>query len=547
MIKVNHGDTLIDIIDSIQKETGKDIILDFPAGHSILHNYISLKILKTKSWEKNLIITTSDILASKIWKKLGIKYTLIKDKDFIEKKSIQSDYMQHNFSFLEYLRFEIKRYYRESINFIKRNKKINTITYYSKKYQKSSGIWYFIIGLWVSISIFFFIFYFAINKTTITISPEVEVKKSSRNFIFKENIDSVLLKDNKYIKIESIESQISLLENYIPTEINPESSSKASWKIEFINLFPEEVNLVPETRLITEDGLLFQINSWVKIPAAVVDNFWNTTPGKIESVIESQFFDTQWAYIGTRWNIKIGTPFSLPGLVWEDSDKIYAISIDDFTGWEDNFQRKISAEDVENAKKKIEQKLKSTIARQLNQQLEERNTRDKTNLWILMVDGITDYSGMEINMSGGKEIGDITENFSLSWTIIWKTYVFDRTEVVNKLKTIVRENTLEWIQSVLLIDESSLQISHVIYNNDSPLEIKATIEINAFVSHDFLSKNNSYTEKLKSTVRSIPKEEATKLLINDPKISNVTIDIRPFFLNKISNIPENIIFNVRDS
>jgi hypothetical protein len=48
MIKVKIDDTIIDIIDKIQGEKAAEIILDFPLGHPILHNYISLKILKSK-------------------------------------------------------------------------------------------------------------------------------------------------------------------------------------------------------------------------------------------------------------------------------------------------------------------------------------------------------------------------------------------------------------------------------------------------------------------------------------------------------------------
>jgi hypothetical protein len=40
------------------------------------------------------------------------------------------------------------------------------------------------------------------------------------------------------------------------------------------------------------------------------------------------------------------------------------------------------------------------------------------------------------------------------------------------------------------------------------------------------------------------KEEATKVLLNNPKISEVNIKIRPFFINNVSKIIDNIIFEV---
>jgi hypothetical protein len=40
-------------------------------------------------------------------------------------------------------------------------------------------------------------------------------------------------------------------------------------------------------------------------------------------------------------------------------------------------------------------------------------------------------------------------------------------------------------------------------------------------------------------------EEAKSVLINDKKISSVEIELVPFFLNHISNIPENIIVKIK--
>ncbi|MDR2640279.1 MAG: hypothetical protein LBC61_02915 [Candidatus Peribacteria bacterium] len=49
MIKVNKNDSIVDIIIKIKNSKEKEVILEFPFGHPVLHNYISLKILKTKA------------------------------------------------------------------------------------------------------------------------------------------------------------------------------------------------------------------------------------------------------------------------------------------------------------------------------------------------------------------------------------------------------------------------------------------------------------------------------------------------------------------
>jgi hypothetical protein len=89
MIKVKKTDTIIDIISKINEEKKGNIILDFPLGHPILHNYVSLKILKTHCGRKRLIIVTPDITSRKIGKNLGIEYSLVKDSKFYEEKQEQ--------------------------------------------------------------------------------------------------------------------------------------------------------------------------------------------------------------------------------------------------------------------------------------------------------------------------------------------------------------------------------------------------------------------------------------------------------------------------
>lgn len=548
MIKISHNDSLVDIIEKIQKNEEKEIFLDFPAWHSILHNYISLKILKTKAEWRNITIATNDIIASKIGKKLWMRYTLIKDKDYIEKREVNSwNLMKHNFWFLEYLIFELKKYYKNSINLLRHNKKINSITYYGKKYNKGSGIWFFFIWLILSIWLLVFIFYFAINKTTITITPEIAVKSTVRNFIFIENNNNVLIKNNKDIRIYSIETPLFLKENYTPTEIDHTTSSRSKWKIQITNTLTQEINLISWTRFITSSWVIFETNRWITVPPSITDNLWDKVYWEIIADVIAKDYDMNNSYIGERGNIEKSEELSLPWLTWTDSWSLYAISIEEFRWWKNDFKRRIWKEDITNAKRNLEQKLKNEVTRELNKIVQERNKKDGSQLWILLIKDMIEYSNIKIELLWNTKPWDISESFSLQGSIIGKTYVYDKKEVANKLRTIIKETILEWVESILFIDDGSLKITEVLSRKENPLEIKATVEIDTFISHDFLSKNNNYTEKLKDSIKWLSKENASRLLINDSKISNVLIEIRPFFLKNISNISENIIFKVKDS
>ena len=81
MIKINKNDSIIDIIIKIKNCKDKEIVLEFPFWHPILHNYTSLKILKTKADKKELVIVTNDKTSKRIWKKLWIKYNLVSKEE----------------------------------------------------------------------------------------------------------------------------------------------------------------------------------------------------------------------------------------------------------------------------------------------------------------------------------------------------------------------------------------------------------------------------------------------------------------------------------
>jgi hypothetical protein len=52
--------------------------------------------------------------------------------------------------------------------------------------------------------------------------------------------------------------------------------------------------------------------------------------------------------------------------------------------------------------------------------------------------------------------------------------------------------------------------------------------------------------RLKNLIYWLDKNDAEKILLNDKNIRSAYIDIQPFFMNKISNIENNVIFEIED-
>ena len=560
MIKVNKTDSIIDIIQKIQKEESDDIIIDFPFWHPILHNYLSLKILKNKAWSKQLTIVTKDLTSRNIGKRLWINFSIVKDDNFIE-YSWKAKIINHNLTFFEYLKFEIKNYIKMFFYFISKSSKVDEFRKYSLKYYQKSWVWIFILILLLSIFVFFIVLFFVINKTYIYIKPEINVKTVAYNFIFKDlwNKEDMVL-DNRVIKIKKISKVVNLEEKFQTSWINPANSKKSTWKVIFYNSFAEDITLKPKSRIENKNWLLFETKETITIPSASIDSNWKISPWILKVDVIAKDYDSNWRYIGSRWNsIKMKDRFSLPWLKGEDKTKIYAEAISKFAWWDDIYEKVLWETDIENAKIIFEDKLKKEWLKELKSYLELENNTNNVTFEVLSYDDI--FKNVKINISEPKDIKtwDKLNYFTLKWTLEFSSYVYNKDLVINKLKNIVNEKmvreekVINWetkideIEKLLSIDTNSLRITNIVYETNYPkLEVKLTLEIDALIYKNFLNENSAYVQRLKNWIYGIPEKDAEKILLNDKNIRSVNIDIQPFFMTNISNIENNVIFEIED-
>ncbi len=532
MIKISKSDSIIDIIIKINNCKQKEIVLDFPFWHPILHNYTSLKILKNKAWAKELILITSDKTARNIWKKLWIKYSQLWDIDLLE----------YNYTFSEYTIYLFKRYLIEIKQFFS-NKTPDIIFEYQKKYSaNNSKIWFFLLWLIFSIFILLFVFYFAVNKTYIYITPEVTVKTKAENFIFKEAWENEIVNE-WIIKLTKLSKLVYLTSNFWTSWVNTDTLIMSKWKVKFYNKLNEPVQLLKNTRIQTKDWILYTTDSEVNIPKAEISSTWTIIPGTIDINITSKIHDSKWSIIWIKANIWAWIYLSLPWLK-ENNNKIYAITITKIEWWNNNYKKILTKEDIENAKKFLESKLEQQSLDELKKEVQSLNAKNNIVYEILWIDGILKYSNFTIAWEDKLKVWDNINSFKLSWSIKITSYIFNTEKVLSKLSNTIKESVLKDIEKLTFINNKSLSISHIIDKKDKPLEIKATTQVEAFFSTVFLDEKNNYIERLKGSILWIDKQEAINILINNPKISFVKIEIRPFFIKNVSKIMDNIIIKV---
>lgn len=536
MIKVSKEDSIIDIIIKIKHVEWNEIVLEFPFGHPLLHNYTSLRILKTNAKNKELVIITSDLTAKKIGRKLWIKYTLINNTDLVE----------HNYSFIEYLKFLIKNYGREFKNIFKKNKLEELYSpYFQNKKEQKTKIGIFFITLLVSIWLFLFVFYFAVNKTSVYITPDITIRTAAKNLTFEYNSEESIFQNKDIIPLKQITKLVYLNETFGTTWVDESSVSRASWEVTFYNKLPEKIRLRANTRVQSENWIIYTTKWSVDIPAAFTDATWKLIEWEKVIWVEAKLYDEKNNFIWTRANTWTGILLMLPGLK-TDIDKIYAYTTSVISWWTDDYKKILWEDDIKNAKIILEWKLQDYALSQAKKEISENNKNNDVTYKILEVDEIIKWSNLWITWDEELKLWEKMETFELNGTLKVTTYTYNSELVLNHLKSTLKDSLLNEIEYLRYVDESSMRIALVLSRNEEPLKIKASAEIQASFTHNFLSKKNNYVEKLKFTIAGMNKEEAKKMLLNNSKISNVKIESRPFFMKNISSIPNNIDFFVEE-
>ncbi|MDD3646264.1 MAG: hypothetical protein PHH06_02540 [Candidatus Gracilibacteria bacterium] len=551
MIKVKASDNIYDIIYKIEKDlsiagTGKSlskIILEIPFGHPVLHNYLALKSLKNKAGDKKLIITTTDIASKKIGKELGIKYTIIKDKGFIED---DKNILKYNYTFFEYFKYEIKKYIKKFIYIFSKNKKIiDSTKYYQKYYKQKSNISLFLALLTLTIFIFLYIFYFALNNTSIYITPAIRVQTKSLNFTFSENENDKIF-GNKEEKLLKIEKTINLEKEFNTTGIKQDERYRATGEVEFINNYTDEVKLRPSTRLLSKEGITYEITNWITVPGAKKNGAGDLIPGITKAVIRSKLIDNKGLFIGERGNLsQTGVILSIPGL--DNTDiKMHANTITPIVGGKDEYINIVAENDEENAKKLMIEKLQKQAIEEIYSEIAIQNETNNITFKVLDIDNIYTFKDIEIEILNNLTTGEELKSFKVKGKITAYTYAYNINSIISKLKTEIEAGIIPEKEKILFINDKSIRISNIINKEEKPFSLRATIEIEVFLSHNFENEDDNYVQRLKNTITGLSKEEAEKILINESKISNVKIDINPFFLKNVSNFYNNIRFFIEE-
>jgi hypothetical protein len=161
----------------------------------------------------------------------------------------------------------------------------------------------------------------------------------------------------------------------------------------------------------------------------------------------------------------------------------------------------------------------------------------------LPINDIIKYELSEIKPINEIKIWDKAEEITLKWTVVARTFIYDKRWLVGYLKNILNENILLGTERLMNVNEDSVKITNILSKNENSwFQMKATTELDSTISYNFEDSTSNLTKKLKNLIAWSTQKEATSILLNDTNIANVKIEFSPFWLTRVSSNPDSIDF-----
>jgi hypothetical protein len=559
VVYVEIDEEVTSVYDRVRRAKQKDIYLVVPRKAILFQSIVNLRILKSKldKDKKKLHLITTDRIGLHLAQQVGIPvYSNIEVEEIrvpeeqAPKMRIEPIQARRN----EVLKDLPKRVMEKKITI---GELIREYRDKNKKKGKKGGssdpggvynyvrpnrkFFFFILAL--SLGLFMLITYIALPGATVYIKPKFDNIEHTVNITLadKRKNQTLLSRNEPHViaseEIETVTKQTKVFN----TTSKLFDGVNARGFITVYNKSEDEWPLKKETRFQTEDGLVFRIKEGIFVPPAATDEEGNEVLGEYRAAVEADPFDIYDHPIGDRGNIG-PTTFIIPGLSKFNQELLWGESDSFMEGGETRFQRVVQEEDIDSAKKQVEDNLTLMAKEDLNTHIEEINRLNHTNLALLDNDRYLKTELQELRISDDLE-GSVREKFEVFAQIQAKgiAYDFDQLFAILKKELKTRAHPDMHVRDDSIRPES---ISFEAVSEDEVLgqiKITATIKgIQEFVIDSSLQAGLRFSNKVKERIVGLTVGEAESYIGNLPEVDEVEIKLWPIWLSRIPRIADNI-------
>lgn len=556
VIYIEIDEEITSIYDRVKRVKQKDIYLVIPRKSILFQSVVNLKILnsKLKQNKKNLIIITTDRMGRHLAEQLNLPvYSQIEVE---EVKVPKKDAPEMRIEPIQARRNEVikdlpRRFTQKKITIGELIKEFREQNKKKKKGNGETAAFNFVrpnrkilaLMLVLSIGLFMLISYIALPGATIYIKPKFDNISHSVNIVLadKRKNQNLLAQNESHVIASEIVETVTKQTKVFNTTSKVFEGTNATGEITIINSSDEEWQLKKETRFQTSDGLIFRITEGVIVPPVTVDEEGMETNGTLEAKVIADSFDAYDDPVGERGNVGPSI-FSIPGLSKYNQDLIWAESYSDMTGGVTAFKRVVLEDDIEAAKKQIEDNLILMAKEDLRNYIDEMNNLNHTNLVLLDDRRYLKTELLDLRISEDLA-GSTKEKFEVFAKIEAEGVAYDFDQLFTIMKKELKTRTHP---DMRIIDESINPdtITYEVIDEDEDLgqiKITATIQgIEEYVIDSSIEAGERFSTNLKEKVAGLNIEETESYVNNLSEVDKVMVKTWPMWLSNMPRIPDNI-------
>jgi hypothetical protein len=309
--------------------------------------------------------------------------------------------------------------------------------------------------------------------------------------------------------------------------------SSAQVDLTIINKAAERYELREGTRFSNQAGMIFRIQSY-----AVIEPNEEVTVGAV-----AEDTDLYGELIGERGNVPAGLRWEIPGLSEEERKVVYAENKVAAKGGTSAYRTVMRQEDLDLAKKKLEQDLLIAAQNYIKNEVENRAERsDEGHVAVLNQDVLV-RTHFQNFVFPTHLIGQEVTSIPVEGEIIYKRLAYDSGAVLDMLRSELISHTREGrrlIQNNLRAD--NLDVS-VIEWDDSFRWVKITVGLTGTEEYilDPLSPTGAlFGKKVRELVVGVKRDEALRIIRNLPEVERVEITQWPPWNRTLPDIASHI-------
>ena len=521
-------ETAEELCETIKNAKVDTLFFSFPRSSYLFRHKTTFLLLRTCAEEhgKTLIVITLNALARQEIQALGIEtFSSLEDREKTPFEKNRENFQSPNIAYIpiDPSKMEKPKSKKDDI------KK-------EKSFFARPTIHAMLILASMAMALFVFILQIAIPSGKIVIDPAKKQEEMHLNVYFLSKYqyeEKDLWKKNNGIFMTPLEKVFVYESTYSNVSKNS-SGENASGRIVLFNNTANEITLRGETRVQNEEGILFFLDTWAKIPAN----------GSTEVSVTASDMDAYGKMQGERGNIEKGTDLIIPGLNEETRKEIFGKTLTNFTGGKTDWVYNVTKQDLEKAKEKWAKEATEKGVNEIEFLFSQLQENEEEEYRLLPMDGPqVELEILEVLYSSPEEelIGQDLASFSGSV----------RVRVQNSAYSLEHLHDLFWAKYQRIAPDGMTLVSvdtslfspriQKVNNKDGEIKVSfSTSGVYEYIMEQKSQKGYFFVQKVKEEVLNKPRLEAMDVLQNMREVEEVSIELWPFWVRSLPTLPEKI-------